>query len=90
VRELAQKGESPVEVMLRVMRDPNEKIELRLVAAKAAAPYLHRKMPIAVGDTDPNQPLVFETQALAGLSAQEKVTLLALFEKIGTTLPNVP
>ena len=44
VRELAQTGESPLEVMLAVMRDPNEKIELRLDAAKAAAPYMHAKL----------------------------------------------
>jgi hypothetical protein len=76
--------------MLAVMRDPNEKIERRLDAAKAAAPYMHRKMPIAVEDTDPNPQLLFDTKALVGLSAQEKITLLALFEKIGATLPNVP
>jgi len=90
MRELARTGESPLEVMLAVMRDPSEKIGLRLDAAKAAAPYLHRKMPIAVDGAEPNQPLLFDTQALVGLSAQEKITLLALFEKIGTTLPNVP
>ena len=90
MRELASTGESPLELMLAVMRDPKEKIGLRLVAAKAAAPYMHSKMRIAVEDTDPNQPLLFDTQALAGLSVQEKITLLALFEKIGATLPNVP
>ena len=51
---------------------------------------LHRKMPIAVDGAEPNQPLVFDPEALAGLSAQEKITLLTLFEKIGATLPNVP
>jgi hypothetical protein len=87
MRELAREGESPLELMLRVMRDENEKIERRLDAATAAAPYMHSKMPIAAGGADP-QPLVFDTQALAGLSTEEKITLLALFEKIESTAPH--
>ena len=86
--KLARTGESPLELMLEIMRDPNERMELRLDAAKSAAPFMHRRMPTAVEDTDPNQQLVFDPQALAGLSAEEKIILLGLFEKIGLTLPH--
>lgn len=38
-------GQSPLEVMLEVMRDPNARPDVRLDAAKGAAPYVHRKQP---------------------------------------------
>ena len=39
---------SPLEVFLRVMRDEQLGLDVRLDAAKAAAPYLHRKQPVDV------------------------------------------
>lgn len=44
----AESGELPLMYMLRVMRDSEHSVELRLQAAQAAAPYLHRKMPIGI------------------------------------------
>lgn len=38
------KGESPLEYMLRVMRDPAVEEKRRDDMAKAAAPYLHAKI----------------------------------------------
>lgn len=81
--KLAQTGESPLEVMLGVMRDPSEKIELRLDAAKAAAPYLHRKMPIAVNEPTAVEPILLDE--LHELSASEREALLALLEKAVAT-----
>ena len=40
-------GELPLEFLLEVMRDPARPVELRIEAAKAAAPYIHPKMPQA-------------------------------------------
>lgn len=47
-RELVEaaiaKGQSPIEMMLSIMRDETQTVELRLGAAKAAAPYVHPKL----------------------------------------------
>jgi hypothetical protein len=42
--ELLGNGDSPVELMLRVMRDPEKPLELRLEAAKSVAPYIHPRL----------------------------------------------
>lgn len=39
---LAGEGETPLAFMLRMMRDEKQTIDVRLSAAKAAAPYCHR------------------------------------------------
>lgn len=41
---LLDEGESPLEFMLAIMRDPEAKREERLDMAKAAAPYVHAKL----------------------------------------------
>lgn len=49
VKERAAKtGEMPIEYMLRVMRDKRADKGRRDEMAKAAAPYLHSKMPTAI------------------------------------------
>lgn len=42
--ELAASGELPLDFMLNVMRDPAKDFEVRLDAAKSAAPYVHPKL----------------------------------------------
>ena len=81
-RELARTGLTPLEVLLVVMRDPKERLELRLDAAKAAAPYMHSKMPIA-NDEAPASVESISLSRLHGLSASERTVLLALLEKAG-------
>ena len=45
VREQAlASGESPLDYMLRVMRDPKQDISIRNDMAKAAAPFLHPRL----------------------------------------------
>ena len=39
-------GVTPLEYLLEVMRDESLAIELRLEAAKAAAPFCHRRQPV--------------------------------------------
>lgn len=41
-------GKLPLDYLLDVMRDETLELSERLEAAKAAAPYLHRKMPQAI------------------------------------------
>lgn len=42
--EIAGSGETPLEYLLRVMRDDAQKPEDRITAAKAAAPYVHPRL----------------------------------------------
>jgi hypothetical protein len=37
-------GETPLQFMIRVMRDEREELPIRLAAAKEAAPYVHQKL----------------------------------------------
>jgi hypothetical protein len=46
--ELATGQKLPLQFMLDLMRDTKQEMQLRLSAATAAAPYLHRKMPIGI------------------------------------------
>ena len=41
-------GVTPLQFILSTMRDPNQPIEIRIDAAKSAAPYVHSKMPTAI------------------------------------------
>jgi hypothetical protein len=43
-REIAASGETPLDYMLALMRDPRQAQEVRLDAAKSAAPYVHAKL----------------------------------------------
>lgn len=42
--ESAKAGISPLDYMLHVLRDDKQTDDMRLTAAKAAAPYLHRSL----------------------------------------------
>lgn len=41
---VAASGITPLDFMLKVMRDPKKPFDMRLDAAKAAAPYVHAKL----------------------------------------------
>ena len=45
-------GETPLEYMLRVMRDPTSEPERRDKMAVGAAPYVHMKMPVQLNHGD--------------------------------------
>jgi hypothetical protein len=70
VRErAAAAGILPLDYMLQVMRDNHQPDERRDDMAKAAAPYLHSKMPQAVTlSGDPAKPL---TMVHRGMTPQE-------------------
>ena len=42
VKAMAEGEKTPLDFLLGVMRDEKQDIQLRLMAAKAAAPYVHR------------------------------------------------
>lgn len=53
----AASGETPLDYMLRVMRDPRTEHERRDRMAAAVAPYVHAKLASMVLAGDPNKPL---------------------------------
>lgn len=44
VAEIEATGETPLDYMLRIMRDTDQEPATRLEAAKSAAPYVHPKL----------------------------------------------
>jgi hypothetical protein len=52
--EAERTGEMPLAYLLRVMRDENQKLEVRVDCAKAAAPYVHHKLVALAGAIDVN------------------------------------
>ena len=48
----AGEGETPLEYMLRVMRDPTTEVDRRDKMAVGAAPYMHMKMPVQLNHAD--------------------------------------
>lgn len=43
-KQIAQSGLTPLEYMLSILRDPSESKEVRMMAAKDAAPYVHPRL----------------------------------------------
>lgn len=46
-----RRKKTPIEFLLRVMWNRRRPLELRIEAAKAAAPYIHKKMPMELQHT---------------------------------------
>src|ERR1700737_3556456 len=71
--EMAERhGIMPLDFFMSTMRDESARIGDRLEAAKLAAPYLHRKMPIAVEGGDSDAPIGSRAD-LSALSKAEKL-----------------
>lgn len=60
---VAATGQTPLEALLEIMRDPRRPVALRVDCARAAAPYVHPRMaavtlghddPVAIIDPDPD------------------------------------
>jgi len=56
VAEIAASGETPLDFMLRAMRDPTLEFSDRMEMAKTAAPYVHPRM----AQVEPPEPIVEE------------------------------
>lgn len=69
-REIADKaareGLTPLEYMLRVLRDEQQPAERRDWAAEKAAPYIHPKLQTTTLQGDDKKPLVVEIVKFAG------------------------
>ena len=76
----------PLEFMLALLTAPDEKVSMddRKWAAMHAAPYCHRKMPIAIeGGESPIK--VFDASRLAGLNDKELKVFMGILTKIGVS-----
>ena len=84
--EVKQSKLMPLDFMLQVLRQQGGQrypTKYRMWAARTAAPYLHKKMPIAIQGTD-GPPIAFaDAAALGKLSASELKSLLPVLEKLG-------
>ena len=76
---------TPLMFMLEVLGNPKNSFSRRSWAAEKAAPYVHRKMPIAVEGGDPTRPVILAAaQHLRSLSTEEFAQLQALSMKLIT------
>jgi protein involved in polysaccharide export with SLBB domain len=55
-------GVTPLEFMLKVMRNPKRNMKERIYAASVAAPYVHPKLSAVTVAGDPNNPLHTKNQ----------------------------
>jgi hypothetical protein len=68
--------------MLQVLNDPKSSQKAKMWAANAAAPYIHRRMPIGIEGGDRDKPLVLATAAqLRQLSDEELDVLMKITGK---------
>lgn len=83
---------TPLDYLLSIVNNEHAPMDFRIDCAKAAAPYVHRKMPAAV-DMNVNQKSVsvaLSQQDLRKLDERELETLITAFEKIETLQVEVP
>ena len=85
--------ESPAQLLKLVALDPRLPLGMRLDAAKAAAPYYDRRMPLGLDGGGEDKPIKTQSSVLVknlnALDAGERKAALALLEKLGV-LGGVP
>lgn len=81
-------GLTPLEFMLQVLRNPKSyNKEDRKWAADKAAPYIHRKMPIALEGGDPRKPItIVNADKLKDLSTTELESLVNMLTALGAVV----
>lgn len=76
---------TPLDYMICTLVHPDSSKEDRQWAAQTAAPYMHRKQPIAIEGGDPNRPIrVAMAQRLRSLSDEEFALLRDVSSKLET------
>jgi hypothetical protein len=76
-KEIAKGGDTPLEYMLKVMRNPKASTDRRDDMAKAAAPYVHPKLAAHQHSGPKGGPI--QTVDLTNMSADDLERLEALF-----------
>lgn len=87
VGEGRTRKQSPLEFLVWVLNNPDVRMNLRVDAAKAAAPYLHRRMPVQVEGGDPNKPILLAPQLVQSMSKEDLLALHQLLSR--TALPTL-
>lgn len=72
---------NPLDFLLTVMNDAESPIGTRIDCAKAAAPYVHKKMPIQIENSDAGPFRVLDPTKLSGMTEAELMNLRALISK---------
>lgn len=75
--------ESPAEVLRAAALDPRLPLETRLKAAKEAAPYFNKRMPMEIEDLTKKDSGGIDMVKLAALKKAEREALLATLAKLG-------
>jgi hypothetical protein len=76
--------DSPAKLMKRVALDPLLPLAMRLDAAKGAAPYYDKKMPISIEQK--NEDLTIDLKAVAALPRPRRLALLEELKNLGVNL----
>jgi hypothetical protein len=82
--EIAASGQTPLDYMLSVMRDPEAAVDRKDDMAKAAAPYVHPKLANVQHGGDPDHPIKHEL-ADAAFAKLAAALDLAAAGKAGST-----
>jgi hypothetical protein len=88
VEVLGEPVTTPALLLKRVALDVRLPLEMRLRAAREAAPYFDRRMPTALEGGDPDKPVRVETQSvllrnLGAMKPDERKAALDLLERLG-------
>lgn len=81
--KLADGAVDPLTFLRSIWADPGMEVSLQIDAAKAALPYVQRKLPTAVEVHDNRKPQLFDVAQLKALSVDELRVFVALADKMG-------
>jgi hypothetical protein len=86
VESIGKPVETPAELLKAVALDPRMHLDVRLSAAKQAAPYYDAKMPLKVEASGGGLVGTLDLAKLAAIPAEERKALLELLRKVGVEL----
>jgi hypothetical protein len=73
---------APLEFLLTLMTSEDAPLSLRIDAAKVAAPYVHKRMPIQIENSDQGPFRVFDAAKMSGLSETELLAMRQMIAKV--------
>lgn len=79
--KILAKHKAPLDFLLELMSSGEAPLAVRIDAAKAAAPYVHRRMPIAIENSDQGPFRVFDMAKLSGMTKKDLEQLRTLVSK---------
>ena len=82
-REYARIAMPPLDFLKSVYTDPDTPLDIGVAAARAAAPYEHRKLPADINFNDNRNMPLFDMNMLKKLSSEELGAFITMSEKLG-------